>query len=109
MVEKFHEELKGLKEEVLAMGLLAREMLLDAVKALRKKDEQLANEVLKRKDELADIDEQIEDKALRLIALYQPMAKDMRAIACCLKMNTYLARIGRYGKDIAKVIKANMV
>lgn len=51
------------------------------------------------------MDKKIEEKALQLIALYQPMAKDMRAIACILKMITYLTRIGRYGKDIANVAK----
>ena len=103
MVEKFHDELNGLKGDLLSMGLLARKMLSDAVKALKQKDYRLAQTVTKKKDKLADMDEQIENNALRLIALYQPMAKDMRTIACCLKMNTYLARIGRYGKDIAKV------
>jgi phosphate transport system protein len=48
---------------------------------------------------------QLEEEALQLIALYQPMAKDMRTIACCLKMITSIDRIGRYGKDIAKVTK----
>src|SRR4030042_3968755 len=45
----------------------------------------------------------LEEDALQLIALYQPMARDMRTIACCLKMIVDLNRIGRYGKDIAKV------
>ncbi len=47
----------------------------------------------------------LEEEALQLIALYQPMASDMRTIACCLKMIADLNRIGRYGKDIAKVTK----
>jgi phosphate transport system protein len=51
------------------------------------------------------MDEKLEEKAFQLIALYQPMAKDMRTIGCCLKIITYLARIGRYGKDIAKITK----
>jgi phosphate transport system protein len=44
-----------------------------------------------------------EEEALRLIALHQPMAGDMRLIATILKMITYITRIGRYGNDIAKV------
>ena len=102
-MEKFHNELKKLKEEVIDMGNLAKQMLLDAVEALKKQDSELANEVISKKTKLADMDEKIEEKALQLIALYQPMAKDMRTIACILKMITYLTRIGRYGKDIAKV------
>jgi phosphate transport system protein len=105
MVEKFHKELAKLKKDVLEMGNLAKEMLQKAVEALKKQDIKLAENVISRKKKIADMDEKIEEEALRLIALYQPMAKDMRTIACCLKMITYLARIGRYGKDIANVAK----
>ncbi|MGA1866742.1 MAG: phosphate signaling complex protein PhoU, partial [Thermoplasmatota archaeon] len=48
-------------------------------------------------------DHSIEEHTLRVLTLYQPMAKDMRNLACILKMITYLTRIGRYGYDIAKV------
>ena len=105
MVEKFHKELENLKKEVIEMGNLAKEMLFNAVEALKNRDVRLAEEVVPKKREIAEMDQKIEEKALQLIALYQPMAKDMRAIACILKMITYLTRIGRYGKDIANVAK----
>ena len=103
MSEKFHVELKNLKMDVIRMGSLSKNMLYDSVKALKDRDVNLACEVIKRKVKLADMDDQIEQKAFRLIALYQPMAGDMREIACILKMITYLTRIGRYGKDIARI------
>jgi len=103
MVEKFHEELKKLKKEVVEMGNLAKEMLSNAVEALKDRDKEVASQVIEKKKKIADMDERIEQDALRLIALYQPMARDMRKIACVLKMITYLTRVGRYGKDIAKV------
>jgi len=103
MVEKFHEELKKLKKEVVEMGDLAKEMLSNAVEALKDRNKEVASQVIEKKKKIADMDERIEQDALRLIALYQPMAKDMRKIACVLKMITYLTRVGRYGKDIAKV------
>jgi phosphate transport system protein len=103
MVEKFHKELDMLKEDVLTMGKLSIEMLSKSVEALKNQDVETAEWVTSKKDKIAEIDEKNEELALRLIALYQPMAKDMRTIACCLKMITYLARIGRYGKDIASV------
>lgn len=103
MVEKFHEELKKLKKEVVEMGNLAEGMLSDAVKALKERNRELASQIIEKKKKIADMDEKIEHAALSLIALYQPMAKDMRTIACVLKMITYLTRVGRYGKDIAKV------
>ena len=105
MVEKFHNELKSVKKEVIKMGYLSRDMLKNSVKALKDRDLKLANSVISQKIKLADMDDKIEENAFRLIALYQPMAKDMREIACILKLITYLTRIGRYGKDIAKIVK----
>jgi len=103
MVEKFHEELKTLKKEVIVMGSLANDMLKRSVVALIDRDIELAKKVYNNKRKIAKMDIEIETKALQLLTLHQPMAKDMRMIACSLKMITYLARIGRYGKDIAKL------
>ena len=105
MVEKFHAELKALKKEVLEMGELAKDMLQKSVESLKNQDTELADWVLSKKREIMDMDDDIEQRALTLLTLYQPMAKDMRTIACILKMITYLTRIGRYGKDIANVAK----
>jgi phosphate transport system protein len=103
MTEKFHEELKLLTAEVEKMGALAKYMIENSVTALKDRNVELAKEIISKKRELADLDEMIEEEALKLIALHQPMAGDMRTIACVMKMNTYIARIGRYGNDIAKV------
>lgn len=105
MTEKFHQELSELKGNVIVMGRLAMEMLQKSVEALKNQDVELADWVVSKKREIADWDDKIEDEALKLIALNQPMAKDLRTVACILKTITYLARIGRYGKDIAKVVK----
>jgi len=102
MVEKFHQQLEALKNDVLNMGNLATVMLKESVIALKDQDVNLAKKVYKNRTKLAEMDLQIETKALQLLTLHQPMAKDLRLIACSLKMITYLARIGRYGKDIAK-------
>jgi phosphate transport system protein len=104
MVEKFHSELEMLKEHTLEMGSLSRGMLQMAIRALKGQDLALAAWVMNRRDELTRWDDSIEEDALRLMALYQPMAKDLRTIACTLKMITYLTRIGIYGKDIAVVV-----
>jgi len=105
MTEKFHEKLNDLKEEVIKMGNLSQKMLKESVVALKDLDEKKAKWVNDHKTDIADMDDNIEKKAFMLIALYQPMAKDMREIACILKLITYLTRIGRYGKDIAKIVK----
>jgi phosphate transport system protein len=105
MSEKFHRELKDLKVDLMKMANLSKEMLQKSVKALKEQDVELAEWVLSNKCHVAEWDAKIEEEAFRLITLHQPMAKDMRTLACALKMITYLARIGRYGKDIAVIAK----
>ena len=104
MVDKFREELRGLKDLVLAQGAFAYGMLSDAIVALQERDTGLAGRVHEERIELAARNLAIEEAALRLIALYQPMARDLRSIICALRMNVALFRIGRYGKDIAKLV-----
>ncbi len=104
MVEKFHNELDQVKRDVEKMSNLAKDMLQKSVEALKDIDLEKAKWVLDQKVRIAEMDDKIEDKTLRLITLYQPMAVDMRTIACILKLITYLNRIGRYGKDIAKMV-----
>ena len=104
MVKKFHDELKKLNKDVIKMGNLAKEMLKKSVESLKDLDVEKAEWVISKKGDIADMDDKIEEKTLRLITLYQPMASDMREIACILKMITYLTRVGRYGKDIAELV-----
>ncbi|MGA2917211.1 phosphate signaling complex protein PhoU [Methanoregula sp.] len=105
MAEKFHIELKTLKKDTLAMSALGRLMLRNSVDALIRQDKELAATVIARKDELHKMEVRIEEHCYQLIALNQPMAKDMRVIACTLKVITASMRIGRYGKVIANIVK----
>jgi len=105
MAEKFHTELKNLKTETLEMAHLGRDMLRSAVDALIRQDPDLAESVIVRKDEIHLMEVRLEEHCYHLIALYQPMAKDMRIIACTLKVISASLRIGRYGKVIAKIVK----
>ena len=104
MVSKFHTEITSLKGDVLAMGNLAQGMLSQSMVALKTQDVALAATIDGKKQKLADYDDRIEQKCLRLIALNQPMAKDLRTIAASMKVTTSLYRIGRYGKDIAIIV-----
>ncbi|HOB17470.1 MAG TPA: phosphate signaling complex protein PhoU [Candidatus Methanoculleus thermohydrogenotrophicum] len=105
MVNKYREELKDLKDLVQEQGAFACGMLSSAMTALQDQDPELAGQVYAQRVELAERNLAIEEAALRLIALYQPMARDLRAIVCALRMNFALFRIGRYGKDIAKLVE----
>lgn len=103
MVEEFHSKLDELKKKVVKMGNLAQDMLNKSVQSLKEQDTDLAKEVLDCKNQIADMDEELELEILKLLTLFQPMAKDMRKVATMLKMITYITRIGRYGKDIANI------
>jgi len=105
MAEKFHTELKNLKTETLEMAHLGRYMLRTAVDALIRQDKELAVSVVARKEEIHAMEIRLEERCYQLIALNQPMAKDMREIACTLKVITASLRIGRYGKVIANIVK----
>lgn len=103
MVKELHKEIFALKQEVLDMGHLALQMLRDGVKSLLNQDVELAKQVDSEKQKIREYDYKIEERTLRALTLYQPMAIDMRRIATILKAITYFTRIGRYGKDIANV------
>ena len=105
MAEKFHTELKNLKTETLEMAHLGRFMLRTAVDALIRQDKELAAKVVARKEDIHTMEVRLEERCYQLIALNQPMAKDMRVIACTLKVITASLRIGRYGKVIANIVK----
>jgi phosphate transport system protein len=104
MAEKFHTDLKALKKDTVAMAVLGRTMLRDAVDALVRQDKDLAASVVTRKDKIHEMEVKLEEHCYQMIALNQPMAKDMRVIACTLKVITASVRIGRYGKSIANTV-----
>ena len=108
MAKEMHKELIVLKNEVSQMGKLALSMLNDSIECLYNQDLKLASSVLDRKETLKQFDYKIEEKTLKLIMLYQPMAIDLRTLAAILKIITYFHRIGRYGKDIADVVQRNL-
>ncbi|OPY37043.1 MAG: transcriptional regulator PhoU [Methanoregula sp. PtaU1.Bin051] len=104
MSEKFHTELERLKQDTVEMARFARDMLCDSLQALAVQDIDGAKEILSRKKHIRETTIELEERTYQLIALYQPMAKDMRVIACTLKIITSAERIGRYGKDIANMV-----
>ncbi len=99
----FEEELKILETSLLSMGSVVEASIDKAMKALVTKDVQLADQVLKGDDEIDAFDLHIELDCIRLLALQQPMAKDLRTITSVLKIAGDLERIGDHAADIAKI------
>lgn len=103
MTERFEAELERLRHEVREMGTLARAMFCDSVTALAGRDRALAERVIAQKEEIRDRLHHAEDHAYQILTLYQPVARDLRTVVACLKVAAALERIGRYGKDIARI------
>ena len=93
MERHFDEELNALKERLLRMGAIAEEMIQKAVKALTERNEKLTHEVFALEEQVNHMHVEIDDRCLKLIALHQPMAADLRLITAAMKINTDLERI----------------
>jgi phosphate transport system protein len=98
----FDEQLTALEEEMVRLGGVVEEMLDQAMQALVTQDPDLAKEVINR-DDLADsLDLYIETRCMRLLALQQPVSRDLRTIGSILKAVSDLERIGDFSVDIAR-------
>ncbi|MDD1695243.1 MAG: phosphate signaling complex protein PhoU [Methanoregula sp.] len=105
MAEKFHTELSELRQDTLAMARFSRNMLHDSIVSFMNQDAGMAKEIVSHKRQVRETTIALEERTYQLIALNQPMARDMRVIACTLKIITSAERIGRYGKDIANMVR----
>lgn len=103
--KSFAEDLRCLQEDLLLMGELAGQMLDKSSQALKDGNNDLAEETIKMDDQVDALNLKIETKCLELIALQQPMAKDLRTIAGILKIITDVERVGDYSVDLAKFAK----
>jgi phosphate transport system protein len=101
--QAYNDELQQLEHELLEMASLAAGMVADAAEALSRLDPSLAMAVIKRDDEVDRRDLSIEERCVRLLALQQPMAGDLRVIGTAMKMITDIERIGDLAVDIAKI------
>jgi phosphate transport system protein len=106
MERTFHKDVEDLTQRVQRMADLSRKSVHDGVEAFARLDADAARQVIGMNQEINRADVNIEARALDLIALHQPMAKDLRTLGACLKIITYLDRIGRYGYDVAKATLA---
>jgi phosphate transport system protein len=98
----FDEELKSLREKVLKLGVMVENAIRDSVRALIERDSELAKEVIKRDHLINALDVGIDEECVRLIALRQPMARDLRFITTTMKITTDLERMGDLAVNIAE-------
>lgn len=98
----FDEELKALREEILRLGSMVETAIHDSVKSLVERDSDLAKEVIKRDHLINALEVKIDEECIRLIALRQPVASDLRFITTAMKITTDLERMGDLAENIAE-------
>ena len=102
MERHFDEDLKALKERLLRMGSLCEEMIQKTVKALFERNSALSQEVFALEDQVNALHVEVDGRCLRLFALHQPMAVDLRTITAAMRINNDLERIGDQTVNVAQ-------
>ena len=102
MARHLESELDSLKRKLLALSAIVEENVGRAVKALAKRDERLARELVDSDREIDLIEVDLEEDCLKILALHQPVAMDLRIVIAALKINNDLERIGDLAVNIAE-------
>ena len=105
MKRHFHDELKKLKETLLLMASAVESSIAKAIDSLIERNNNLADEVIKLDDKINKLEITIDEQCLKLLALQQPMAIDLRFITSAMKINNDLERIGDHAVNIAERAK----
>jgi phosphate transport system protein len=108
MERHFDQELTGLKDSLLRMAALAEQSVAQALKALVQRDDMLAKQVDADDEELDKLEMEIDDRCIKLLALRQPIASDLRFIVMAMKISNELERVGDQAVSIShRVVELN--
>jgi phosphate transport system protein len=102
IVKSFDQELEALRRLVVQMGGFAESQLEAAITCVTRRDGELAGRVMRRDADLDEYERQIDAAVVRILALRQPMATDLREVLATLRIASDLERIGDYAANIAK-------
>jgi phosphate transport system protein len=105
MTKHFHRELENIKKRVLTLGSLVEDRVRSAVKTLEDMDGAAAAEVVRLDYEVDEMEVEIEEECLKVLALHQPVAVDLRFIVAVIKINNELERIGDQAVNIAQRVE----
>ena len=102
MTKHIERQIALLKERILRLGTLVEEAISKSITALINRDVSLAQRVMASDDEIDRMEVEVEEECLKVLALYQPVAADLRLVVAVLKINNDLERMGYLAKNIAK-------
>ena len=100
-----HRDLDKLKKEMLRLGNMVELAINNAFLALNNRDSSYVEEVLTNEEQINEMEVQIEEECLKILALHQPVAVDLRFLVVVLKVNNDLERMGDIAKNIAERAK----
>jgi phosphate transport system protein len=102
MSKHLERDLQELHRDILALAGAVDEAICKSIRALQERDVELAREVIRGDDPIDQDENRIEEECLKMLALHQPVAADLRRIAAVLKINTDLERMADLAVDIAE-------
>ncbi|MGD8365374.1 MAG: PhoU domain-containing protein, partial [Desulfobacterales bacterium] len=102
MPKIFIRELDNIKKMILSLGAMVEERVRLAVAAVENKDAEAAQRVIKTDYEIDEMEVEVEEACLKVLALHQPVAVDLRFVIAIIKINNDLERIGDQAVNIAQ-------
>ena len=105
MTKHFRKELESIKKRILTLGSMVEDLVHDSVQAVDRVDADLADLIIKKDSEIDETEVDIEEECLKVLALHQPVAVDLRFIIAVIKINNELERIGDQAVNIAQRVQ----
>lgn len=102
MTKHIERQLENLRERILRVGTLVEEAISKSITALINRDVPLALRVMANDGDIDSMEVEVEEECLKILALYQPVATDLRFVVAALKINNDLERMGDLARNIAK-------
>jgi phosphate transport system protein len=102
MSKHLERDLENLQRDLLALAASAEEAIHKAIRALQERETDLAQQVIAEDNQIDQEENHVEEECLKILALHQPVAVDLRRITAALKINTDLERMADLAEDIAE-------
>jgi len=102
MTKHFHKEIERLKKKILYLAAIVEKNLNTAVKSIADRNLELAREVIESDPDIDSLEVEVEEECLKILALHQPVANDLRYVIAVLKINNDLERIADLAVNIAE-------
>jgi phosphate transport system protein len=105
MAKHFFRELEKIKKRILSLGAMVEERVRMVIRALETRDGDAAKKIIISDHEIDEMEVEIEEECLKILALYQPVAIDLRFLAAVIKINNDLERVADEAVNIAERVQ----